>query len=177
MIELRTQRLTLRQLIETDRDFFFQLNRLPAVMRHIDPARSDAVIERKFQQRMPSWTPEVEHWLALAVIERTSGRPIGLHGFKLASPPLGPAELGYMFLPDSQGQGFAQEATGAVLDFAFDICGLHKATATVTAGNHASEKLLQRMGFRLEGRLRAEYRMDGAWHDDLKYGLLATDRC
>ncbi|WP_215778875.1 GNAT family N-acetyltransferase [Paludibacterium sp. B53371] len=175
-IELVTERLVMRQISLQDRDFYLRINRLPQVMHYIDAVRDDAECDRRLAERVPLWQPSCGQWLTLVVRLRDSGEPIGLHGFRLEFAPQGPAELGYMFMPDSQGQGLAQEATRRVVQFAFDDCGVHKVSATVTGGNQASARLLEKLGFRLEGRLRAQFRLHDQWYDDLKYGLLADER-
>lgn len=48
-------------------------------------------------------------------------------------------------------------------------------TATVTAGNAASRRVLEKSGFRLEGELRESYRLAGVWRSDWLFGLLAHE--
>lgn len=172
---LETPRLLLTTLQPGDRDFFFAMNHNLQAMRYIDDPRSDANIDERFISRLQDWTPESGHWLTLIMRKRDDGQPIGMHGFLAEWDPYRQAELGYMMLPEWHGQGFALEATRAVVNYAFEQCCFHKLVATVTDGNQASSHLLERAGFQLEGRLRDNFRLGGEWVDDLKYGLLAHD--
>jgi RimJ/RimL family protein N-acetyltransferase len=62
-----------------------------------------------------------------------------------------------------------------VCDFAFNEGGIRRLTATVTAGNRASKRLLEKSGFVLEGELRESYQLAGRWHNDWLFGLLKKE--
>ena len=59
-------------------------------------------------------------------------------------------ELGYELLPAFQGQGLMAEAVQSALDFGFRVMGAKLITAFPVAGNLASVRLLERLGFVLE---------------------------
>lgn len=92
-----------------------------------------------------------------AVIERQSGRCIGMCGV-LRRDTLPEPDLGYAFLPESRGQGYAVEAADAVVRHARDALGLTALLAIVQADNAASIKLLEKVGFQyletVDGLLR-----------------------
>jgi len=62
-----------------------------------------------------------------------------------------------------------------VCDYAFGQGGIRRLTATVTAGNVASKRLLEKVGFVLEGELRESYWLAGQWHNDWLFGLLKKE--
>jgi len=69
------------------------------------------------------------------------------------------------------GHGYATEAARAIVAFGFDTLGLHRIAATCVADNAASAHVLEKIGFRREGRLREVARYKGAmvgrsglWH-------------
>ncbi|WP_192954837.1 GNAT family N-acetyltransferase [Gallaecimonas mangrovi] len=167
---LETPRLRLRPLTRNDRDFYFAIERHPSVMAFVSEGRTDSDIEAMFASACKPWQRENEHWLSLVVEEKASGLAIGLHGFK-SSWAHRQAELGFLFLPEFQGKGYALEASKAVLSYARSL-GFHKATAVVTAGNQASAKLLEKCGFEREGVLKEHFYLRGAFLDDWHYGLL-----
>ena len=85
------------------------------------------------------------------------------------------AELSYWVAPEFWGNGYATDAADLAVEHAFDGLGLHKVTAKAYATNEASQRVLEKVGFREEGRFEREAFVDGEWVDYLHYGLLAED--
>ncbi len=73
------------------------------------------------------------------------------------------------------GQGFAQEALHAVLDYAFGPLHLHRVETDIDPRNTASVRVVTRLGFRQEGLLRERWIVDGETSDSLMMGLLAHE--
>jgi RimJ/RimL family protein N-acetyltransferase len=82
------------------------------------------------------------------------------------------AEVGYELHQDLWGKGIMSEALAPVLSYGFDGLGLHRIEACPLADNLASNSLLVRFGFRLEGTLRDRVRFKGRFIDQLYYSLL-----
>ncbi|WP_406200544.1 GNAT family N-acetyltransferase [Kitasatospora sp. NBC_01560] len=99
--------------------------------------------------------------------------PIGSAALTLGSHRS--ALLGYALRPDTWGRGYAGEITGLLCDFAFGQLGVHRLAARVDVANAASTRVLTRAGFALEGRVRHEVYLRGAWHDSFQYALLADE--
>jgi ribosomal-protein-alanine N-acetyltransferase len=76
---------------------------------------------------------------------------------------------------EQRGKGIVSEALGAMLDYGFDRMNLHSVEAGVTPGNEASTRMLQRLGFRLEGHLRENFLTDRGFVDSLIYSMLRSD--
>ncbi|NIJ19631.1 RimJ/RimL family protein N-acetyltransferase [Sphingomonas naasensis] len=85
------------------------------------------------------------------------------------------SEVGYLFVPDARGSGYAGEAVAAVIGQIFAE-GQRKIVADVDPDNAASRRLLERLGFRLEGMLRGEWETHIGVRDTALYGLLREDR-
>lgn len=60
-------------------------------------------------------------------------------------------EIVYSLEPDRWGQGLAEEASRAVLDYAFDVLQLRRVTAEIDAANGSSAELAERLGMRPNG--------------------------
>lgn len=73
------------------------------------------------------------------------------------------------------GKGYASEAWKLVLDYAFNKLNLHKVIATVVAGHDASQAALEKLGFKVEGRCREEFFLDGKYHNYIRFGLLSDE--
>jgi [ribosomal protein S5]-alanine N-acetyltransferase len=76
--------------------------------------------------------------------------------------------LGFVFQQDAWGQGFAGEATRALLH-EFDRCAISEVRAYVTKGNLASGRVLERSGFQFERIIPDNDMIRGQLFDDLEY--------
>jgi ribosomal-protein-alanine N-acetyltransferase len=70
------------------------------------------------------------------------------------------------------GQGYATEAVTLMRDYAFDKLNLHKLTANAYAANQASVKLLQKIGFSIEGSYQRQFLFEGRYADGVMLGML-----
>jgi ribosomal-protein-alanine N-acetyltransferase len=70
------------------------------------------------------------------------------------------------------GQGLGTEALTAAIRFGFSEMQLNRIEAETIADNDPSTRLLDRLGFALEGTRRSYWKDDGTFHDGATYGLL-----
>jgi [ribosomal protein S5]-alanine N-acetyltransferase len=85
------------------------------------------------------------------------------------------ATLGYWLGAPYAGQGRMTRAVRAASAWGFAQLGLHRIEAACVTENTASARLLEKNGFRHEGRARAYLKINGAWKDHELYALLAGD--
>jgi len=83
--------------------------------------------------------------------------------------------LGFHIDAAAEGRGLMSEALGLALGFALGPLGLHRVEASYLPGNRRSARLLERLGFRVEGRARDLLFIDGAWRDHVRCALLNPD--
>jgi RimJ/RimL family protein N-acetyltransferase len=81
------------------------------------------------------------------------------------------ATVGYTLAPAHQGQGLAREAVGAVVERLFDVTGVHRVEASLDPRNLASARLVESLGFELEGVAKQAARNGDGWADDARYAL------
>lgn len=86
------------------------------------------------------------------------------------------ATIGYSIITDAQGRGYATEAVGAVADALFDLADIHRIVASIDPANRASKRVLEKLGFRFEGRSPSSAFVRGTWVDDDHFALLANER-
>ncbi len=170
MVKIVTPRLSAESLCEADWPFFLALQQNQEVMRYVADSRTEREIREAFESRLPQWTPGAAHWLCLLVRETATGLPVGVTGYIHREPDC--AEVGFLCAPGAHGKGFATESLHAVCDFAFTTGGIRRLIATVTVGNSASRRVLEKAGFVLEGELRESYLIGRKWHNDWVLGLL-----
>ena len=85
------------------------------------------------------------------------------------------AEIGYTLDASARGRGYATEAAAAMIDHLVDITGVHRIEASTHPDNVASNRVLERLGFTLEGVKRESYWVEDIVTDDAIWGLLARD--
>jgi ribosomal-protein-alanine N-acetyltransferase len=85
------------------------------------------------------------------------------------------AEIGYELHSNYWNKGLMGEALSEVLAYGFLEMGLHRIEASPFADNIQSQKLLLKLGFRLEGTLRERNFFHGRFLDQQYYGLLSEE--
>jgi RimJ/RimL family protein N-acetyltransferase len=84
-------------------------------------------------------------------------------------------EVAFWIAPDEQGKGYATEAGTLGVEYAFEERDLNRVTARVFEGNDASMRVLEKVGFEREGRLREHYYIGGEFVDAHLFGVLADE--
>jgi len=85
-------------------------------------------------------------------------------------------DIGYWLGEAFWKKGYMTEAIGMAVDFIFEqYASVNRIQACIYAFNQASEKVLVRNGFQLEGRLRQAYFKDGVFVDGLMFSQLRSD--
>lgn len=175
-VKLDTPRLILREFVPGDWPAVLAYQSDPRYLRYYSWADRSEQEAREFVQRFVSWQDEVPRIrFQLAITLAASGELIGNCGIRQSEPGATQAELGYELAPWHWGQGYAGEATRAMLVFAFQELGLHRVWGECVAENAASRRVMERLGMRQEGRLREARRMKGRWWDILIYGILVQE--
>ncbi len=85
------------------------------------------------------------------------------------------ATIGYTVAPHHQGQGYATEAVGAVVDWLFERKQVHRIGATIDPRNMASARVLERCGFEYVGTARSSAYVRDEWTDDARFSMLEPD--
>jgi ribosomal-protein-alanine N-acetyltransferase len=85
------------------------------------------------------------------------------------------AYLGYWIDARYQGRGLMTEAVGAATAFAFSRANLHRVQAAVTPGNRASQRVLEKAGYRKEGLAERYLCIAGRWDDHLLYAITVEE--
>lgn len=110
-----------------------------------------------------------------AVTEIDSDTCIGIMGFYRTQPEHYRSELGYMILPEYWGKGYVTEAIQALLNYAFNTLNFHSIEAVIDSRHTASERVLQKSGFRKEAHFVEDFFYNNEFTDTVKYGLLKRE--
>ena len=147
---METKRLRLREFVPEDAEFILDLLNQPSFHRFIgDKGVRTLVDARAYISNGPIKSYQ-EHGFGLYLVELKSNQlPIGMCGL-LKRESLPHADVGFAFLPEFWGKGYAYEAASAVLAFAQKDLGLERILAITNPDNDASIQLLEKLGFKFE---------------------------
>ena len=84
-------------------------------------------------------------------------------------------DIGYSLRPSHWGHGYATEAARALVDWCFDQLAVHRIQADCTDGNSASEHVLLKCGFKVEGIWRESCWEHERFVDIKQFGLLRRE--
>ncbi len=172
---LETARLRLRPFNDTDADDLFTLHSNANILRFWDaPAWNDRGRAEKFIIASHQKAEEATG-VRLAVERVADGAFIGwcsLHGW---NPDFRSASLGYCYTDTAWGLGYATEAACGLLQWAFDTLDLNRVQAEVDTRNMASARVLEKLGFLLEGTLREDCIVNDEVSDSWVYGLIRRE--
>lgn len=129
--------------------------------------------DRYVTERAEQWRSDTRY--SWAVADQTSGALLAEIVLKDVNLTDGVAEAGCWTHPAHRGKGIAATAVQSVLRFAFGGLGLQHISYRHGAGNVASQRVAEKCGFQLDGRLRAALVVDGQRQDLLVWTKLAAD--
>jgi RimJ/RimL family protein N-acetyltransferase len=137
--------------------------RAQVVERLGDPARTRSVLTEAGQH------------LRLAIVLRETGELAGDILLFWTSAEDRSGEIGYIVAPAHAGNGYATEASTAMLALGFDGLGLHRITGRIDARNPASGAVLRRIGMRQEAVLVENEWFKGGWSTEVDFAILEQE--
>jgi len=151
---LETERLVLRQLDERDAAFILQLVNEPSWLQYIGDrgVRTLQDAERYIRDGPVAMYARLGFGLWLVALKETL-EPIGICGL-IKRDALPDVDLGFALLPRFWGKGYALESASATVAYGKARLGLSRVVAVTTKSNHASGRLLEKLGFRFERLVR-----------------------
>ncbi|HEX6622420.1 MAG TPA: GNAT family N-acetyltransferase [Pyrinomonadaceae bacterium] len=153
---LETERLILREWTPADAGVIYEICSDPEVMRHIgDGSRWETFERARLWMGRVRAAYREQGFGRYAVVEKESGRVVGSCGFGKANGPAG-VDFGYVFARSVWGRGYATEAGRACLRYGFEQVGFAEVVADTDIENHASRRVLEKLGFEFRGLKRNE---------------------
>lgn len=145
-----------------------------------EPARSDAFYTPAGQAQEISLDDRA--WMAgsgyaFAILDRSRGDAIAGR-VALSNVVRGPwrnATLGYWVDEAVANEGHATTAVRCIVRFAFGPAGLHRVQPAIMPRNARSRRVVEKAGFRHEGRALRYLQIAGVWEDHDIYALTAED--
>ena len=168
---LETERLILRQVSPDDSSGLFRCYSDPEVMKFMgSPLDCEDAITGILDDYADGFTGGYS--LIWSIALKDTGDFAGTAGFEQFSFLDGKADIGFTLLKEYQGTGFMSEALKSILNFGFQELNLNRIQTTVVPENASSVKLLEKLGFKMEGQMESSVFFNNNYHDELMFALL-----
>ncbi|HEY3799916.1 MAG TPA: GNAT family N-acetyltransferase [Caulobacteraceae bacterium] len=172
---LTTARLRLRPFAEADMESIFALQSNARVLRYWDaPPWTERAQAERFIARCAAMAQEGTG-VRLAIESLADGGFIGWCHLSGWNPDYRSARIGYCFDESAWGNGYATEASAALLRWAFDTLDLNRVQSETDTRNAGSARVLEKLGFVREGTLREDCIVAGEVSDSWVFGLLRRE--
>lgn len=158
----------IREVAETDLSMILEWRNHPNVRRFM------------LNQHEIAWE-EHSKWFHLTILDpqkkiyivEESGQPLGFVQFKGVFPG-GVSDWGFYVAPNSS-KGTGKKIGATALNYAFSTLKLHKICGQALETNTPSIEFHKRLGFKQEGILREQQRIQGIYHTMVCFGLLSEE--
>lgn len=111
----------------------------------------------------------------MAMIDRATGRYLGGSGLHRFDWEAGRFEIGYWLRDSAVGHGYVTEASWRLTRFCFEELAAHRLEIRAEADNTRSRAVAERLGYVLEGILRAQSVWGGRARDMALYSMIRSE--
>ena len=150
----RTDRLLIRETIDSDIPELYRIGTDQAVRKYIvpmQPTLEEEIVYTKAYVRHMYAFYDFGLWTVLEKDAYGQERVIGRAGLFPSERLAGQIEMGYMIAPECQGNGYGKEAAETVLRYAFNVLDLEEVHLFVEKENKASVKLAETLLIKVPG--------------------------
>jgi RimJ/RimL family protein N-acetyltransferase len=174
--EIKTERLSLRDLEANDGPRVFSYHRHPDVARFQSWGTESVDVIQAYIRGLATVEPGTPgKWYQVGIYLRDGDKLIGDAGFRVLPDVPEQVEVGITVAPEFQGKGYAIETFGALLTYLFVDLRKHRVFGSVDPSNVSSMRLLERLGLRKEAHFVKSLWFRGEWVDDVVFAVLAEE--
>jgi ribosomal-protein-alanine N-acetyltransferase len=173
---LKTRRLKIRNLRESDLDDFHLYRSNPVITKYQG-------FETYSREEAKSFIGEHQNkllivpgeWVQYAIEDIEKQQLVGDCAVYLDPADSRIGELGITISHLHQQQGYAKETMQGLINFLFSIKGIHRIVETVDAENIASLRLMESLGFRKEAHFIENVFFKGKWGSEYQFAMLRRE--
>ena len=172
---LQAKGITLRELRVSDASSLLALLTTEEVTRFISPPPTTVEGFERFIQ----WAQrerEAGRYVCFAVVPAGYDTAVGLFQIRQLDPTFGTAEWGFALGSTFWGSGLFVSGAELMIDFAFDVIGVHRLEARAAVENGRGNGALRKIGAVQEGILRHAFLRQGRFLDQALWAILPEDR-
>ncbi|KAB8135772.1 GNAT family N-acetyltransferase [Gracilibacillus oryzae] len=172
---LTTKRLQLHKISIADAPKLFRIWSDPEVTRYMNITRFNSEKEAEDMIAFLNELAKQEKAIRYSIFLKESDELIGSCGFNSFDKENSITEIGYDIAKEHWGNGYAPEAITSLLETAFNVLEINRVEAKVEPENLHSIKVLEKLNFTYEGRLRHAEKSKGRFVDLNVYSRLKSD--
>jgi len=173
---IRTERLLIREFQTNDREALLAIVRDPDQIKHmllfLDTEKQ---LDDFLSMVLTAANDEPRLQWHFAIEQAETGLYVGSCCLMLEANSPSSAELGYWFLRNAWGKGYATEASAAILDLGFRQLGYHRVWGKCHTHNTTSAKVMEKLGMTYEGTLREHVWLRDGYRSSRIYGMLQAE--
>jgi RimJ/RimL family protein N-acetyltransferase len=114
-------------------------------------------------------------YVCFAVVPHGSDTAIGIFQIRSLEPAFGTAEWGFALASEFWGLGIFVDGAKLIVDFAFEVLGVHRLEARAALKNGRGNGALRKLGAVQEGVLRRSFLRNGEYLDQALWTILHDD--
>ena len=151
---LETERLIVRELVESDAEFILDLLNQPSFIKYIGDRNVRTADEAKdfIETRYRKSYEDNGYGLYLVELKTPDSRlqtAVGICGF-VKRDNFQYADIGFAFLPQFEKQGYAFESASALMEYGRKVLEFKEVLAITTQDNESSRRLLEKLEFKFD---------------------------
>lgn len=175
-MEIKSERLILKELTETDLDFIYKMQSNEFVYFYEeDKEPTKEQVYKNYTKKITRMSQDKNQFFIFIISTHPEGIPIGEIQIQLNWEEIKEWEIGYTLHPDYWGNGYASEASKMLLTHVFENLKAHKVVAFCNANNKKSAALMERIGMKRDGLLREGRLWHNDWCNEFVYSILEKD--
>lgn len=170
---IETKRLILREFVSSDFEAVHSYASDPNVSKYLPWGPNDESDTYNFLEKIIEYQQENPRYdYEIAVVLKGYDELIGACSIHISDFKNKEGWIGYCYNKQYWGNGYASEASKAIIKFGFNNLNLHRIFATCSPYNIGSAKVLEKIGMKKEGHLREHKWVKRAWRDSFLYSVL-----
>ena len=171
---LNGQGITLRELRMSDAPALLALLTTEEVTRFISPPPTTIGGFERFIQ-WANREREDGRYVCFAVVPEGLDTAVGIFQLRALESGFGTAEWGFAIGSPFWGSGLFTKGADLVIEFAFEVLGVHRLEARAAVENARGNGALRKIGAMQEGILRKSFRRGGKHHDQALWAIVSTE--
>jgi len=175
-ITIHTERLILRDFELSDYEFYYDLERDELTLKYeSDSVPTSECLKERFKEIMDLTEKDKRPKYSLLIERKEDNLPVGRIVIWQIDEKIDEWEMGWAIHIDHTRNGYASEASKALIKFGFKELRANRICANCNDANIPSERVMQKSGMKKEGVLRQTRKLNDKWYGSCIYSVLRSE--